>query len=184
MADERDEVLARLATDVGRIAGAVEALVHRLAVRDGAPRVVCERPPGGADPLAPVNLATGSAALFVNLRLVGDEPATVGPISVIAGDARADGVLQVGSARPARAQIPPGEYFVAEVPVTSELRGPLTAHPQQPLEVRVRFSPGPHAGGTVAVIPLTPAGTMASRSGWLPRDAYDVPEAAWRESRD
>lgn len=85
MSDQRDELLARIATDVGRIAGALEAIVHRLAVRDGAPRVVCERPPGGGDPLAPVNLATGPDTLFINLRLVGDERATVGPVTVIAG---------------------------------------------------------------------------------------------------
>ncbi len=178
MPDGRDEPLARLATDVGRIAGALEAIVHRLAVRDGVPRVVCERPPGSANAPAPVNLASGPNTLFVHLRLVGDERATVGPVTVIAGDVHAEGMLHIASARLARAQIPPGEHFVVEVEVTSELHGPLTASPQQPVEVHVRFSPGPHAGGTVAVIPLAPGGTIAGRPGWLPHDAYDAPAAA------
>jgi hypothetical protein len=117
--------------------------------------------------------------LYVHLRLVGDERATVGPVTVIAGEARAEGILHLGSARLARAQVAPGEHVVVEVPVTSELQGPLTARPQQPLEVRARFSPGPHAGGTIAVIPLAPGGLIAGRPGWLPHDVYDAPNAAF-----
>lgn len=176
--DRLTDALQRLVGDVGRIASSLEALVHRAAVNDGAPRIVCLHPRPSADPLAPVNLATGPDTLFINLQLIGGEPATVGPITVIAGDARADAEIHQGSARVQTAQVSGGGFMVGELVVVDDLRSRVTATPQQDLELRVRLTPGAYSGGTVAVIPLRPAGGMSSRPGWLPHDAYDVPAAS------
>jgi len=182
VADERlAEAVERLVADTGRIASSLEALVHRLTTRDGAPRVVCARPASGGDPPAPVNLSRGPETLFINLHLVGNEPATVGPVTVHAAGSSAHAVVQRGSARLDRAQIDAGDFFVAELVVESEMHGALNMHPAQPLELRVRVSPGTYPGGTIAVIPLKPAGEMAGRQAWLPHDAYDAPEAALRD---
>jgi len=175
------EAVERLAVDTGRIASSLEALVHRLATRDGAPRVVCARPPSGSDAPAPVNLAKGPETLFIRLQLLGDQPATVGPVTVHAADSSSQAVIERGSARVGQTQINAGEFFGAELVVEPEMRGALTAHPQQPLELRVRVSPGAYPGGTLAVIPLKAAGEMGGRPGWLPHDAYDAPEAALRD---
>jgi hypothetical protein len=178
--DPLTEAVERIAADTGRIASSLEALVHRLATRTEAPRVVCARPPGGGDRSAPVNLAKGPETLFINLQLVGNEPATVGAVTVHAPGSTAQAVIHRGSARVDRAQIDAGDFFVVELAVGPEMHGPLTAYPQQPLELRVRVTPGTYPGGTIAVIPLKPAGEMGSRPGWLPHDAYDAPEAALR----
>ena len=128
-----------------------------------------------------MNLAKGPETLFIRLQLLGDQPATVGPVTVHAADSSSQAVVQHGSARVDRAQIDAGEFFEAELVAEPEMRGALTAHPQQPLELRVRVSPGAYPGGTLAVIPLKAAGEMGGRPGWLPHDAYDAPEAALRD---
>jgi hypothetical protein len=174
--DSSEHHLARIADAAERIAGLLEHLVRKEAVRGSRPQLRVARAPTDVSRMEAVNLAQ-DGTLSAIVQNVGELETTLIEPMVQIADHMVTGVIIDRGGRPQTSLPVPAAKTGPGVIVQFKLEGQQMSYGQLPLVLHLPHRPGIFPDETILEVQMEPSGIVDSRPGWHQVEARELPGA-------